>query len=102
VWWTLPPEPGHGPVLVLVLGVGPEHARVARVTAEGPGPSATGEAGAALALPPGTFGDGRGLGGVLDTGTVRRIALAAFRHRAGELDPRTWTEALRLTGGGRG
>lgn len=94
IWWT------RTPLLVLVLAVRLEDARVARVGAVRPGDPGLQGATAKLPLPPGTVADAPGRVSTLLTDSVTRVPLAQFEHRAGELDPDTWERVRHLCGDG--
>ncbi|SCK54615.1 hypothetical protein H181DRAFT_05012 [Streptomyces sp. WMMB 714] len=95
IWWT------REPLLVLVLAVRLESARVVRVTAERPGGAdPEGPSRAGLALPPGTVADTPGRVSTLLTDDVRDVALREFARRAGEVGPDTWDQVRHLSGGG--
>nr|WP_206321978.1 type II toxin-antitoxin system PemK/MazF family toxin [Streptomyces sp. HNM0575] len=94
IWWT------REPLLVLVLAVRIDGARVARVTAERP--CREGEyrlpetAEARLALPPGTVADAPGRVTALCTDAAWDVALREFAKRAGEIDQETWAKVRHL------
>jgi hypothetical protein len=102
IWWT------RTPLLVLVLAVRLESARVARITAERPGDPSVREAAATdsadstkLALPPGTVADTPGRVSTLLTEEVTEVALTEFGQRAGEVRPDTWDQVRHLCGDDR-
>ncbi|RAJ69721.1 hypothetical protein K378_00873 [Streptomyces sp. Amel2xB2] len=96
IWWT------REPLLVLVLAVRIDGARVVRVSAERPygeGESRTPETpGATLALPPGTVPDAPGRVTALRTGDAWEVPLRDFRRRAGEVDRETWAQVRHFCG----
>ncbi|MFC4497623.1 type II toxin-antitoxin system PemK/MazF family toxin [Streptomyces ovatisporus] len=95
IWWT------REPLLVLVLAVRLESARVVRVTAERPGGARLEEpAGTRIELPPGTVAEAPGRISTLLTDDVREVALREFGHRAGEVGPDTWDQVRHLSGDG--
>jgi hypothetical protein len=98
IWWT------RAPLLVLVLAVRLESARVARISAELPGDSRLLESDAGnpgkLALPPGTVADTPGRVSALLTDEAWDVKLTEFGQRAGEVDPDTWAQVRHLAGEG--
>jgi hypothetical protein len=96
IWWT------REPLLVLVLAVRIDGARVARITAERPygeGEYRLPETdGSRLALPPGTVADAPGRVTALCTDAAWEVALGDFGRRAGEVDPDTWARVRRYFG----
>ncbi|QPP08657.1 type II toxin-antitoxin system PemK/MazF family toxin [Streptomyces bathyalis] len=98
IWWT------REPLLVLVLAVRIDRARVARISAERP--SREGEyrlpesAGAKLALPPGTVADAAGRVTALctDADAAWDVELSEFGRRAGEVDQDIWVQVRHLSG----
>ena len=98
IWWT------REPLLVLVLSVRIDRARVARISAERP--SREGEyrlpepSGAKLALPPGTVADtpGRVTALCTDAEAAWDVELSEFARRAGEIDQDTWVQVRHLSG----
>lgn len=96
IWWT------REPLMVLVLAVRIDSARVARVSAERP--YREGEyrlpesSGAKLALPPGTVADAPGRVTALRTDETWDVALPEFGKRAGEVDQDTWVQVRHLSG----
>ncbi len=94
IWWT------RAPLLVLVLDVRMDCARVARISAERPGDVRPQEAPATkLALPPGTVADAPGKVSTLLTDAAWEVELTEFGQRAGEIDPDTWAQVRHLSGG---
>lgn len=96
IWWT------SAPLLVLVLTVRMDSARVARVSAERPGDAGPQAAApkTKLALPPGTVPDAPGKVSTLLTDASWEVELTEFGQRAGELDPDTWARVRHLSGDG--
>jgi len=95
IWWT------RAPLLVLVLTVRLESARVAQISAERPcDPRLHEPAGTKLPLPPGTVADAPGRVSTLLTDVAWEVALTEFEHRAGEVDPDTWTRIRHLSDDG--
>jgi hypothetical protein len=93
IWWT------REPLLVLVLTVRTDRARVVRVTAERPGGAGPqGPGRGRLPLPPGTVAETPGRVSSLLTDAVLDVALRDFRHRAGRLGQDTWDQVRHLTG----
>lgn len=98
IWWT------REPLLVLVLAVRIDSARVARISAERP--SREGEyrlpesSGTKLALPPGTVADAPGRVTALctDADAAWDVELSEFGRRAGEVDQDTWVQVRHLSG----
>jgi hypothetical protein len=99
IWWT------REPLLVLVLAVRSDAARVARVAAELPSGEGESENAAEadirgrIDLPPGTVRDAPGKVTALRTDETRDVALDVFETRAGEVDPATWDRVRHLAGG---
>jgi hypothetical protein len=96
IWWAFVPyEDGAGPGgkdrPCLVLDVHGSEALVAKITSkyhdERPG---------VIALPPGSVGDAQGRASFLETGELREVAYAAFRRRAGQVDPAVWDQVRHL------
>jgi hypothetical protein len=95
IWWT------RAPLLVLVLAVRLESARVARISAELPGdPRLLESDPSRLALPPGTVADAPGRVSALLTDEAWDVTLTEFGQRAGEVDPETWAQVRHLAGEG--
>ncbi|WP_314175490.1 type II toxin-antitoxin system PemK/MazF family toxin [Streptomyces winkii] len=96
IWWT------REPLLVLVLAVRIDRARVARVSAERPyreGEYRLPESSRTrLALPPGTVADAPGRVTALCTDEAWDVALGEFGQRAGEIDQDTWAQVRHLSG----
>lgn len=96
IWWT------REPLLVLVLAVRIDGARVARISAERPyrkGEYRLAESSEAkLALPPGTVADAPGRVTALCTDAAWDMPLSAFGKRAGAVDQETWTQVRHLSG----
>lgn len=96
IWWT------RAPLLVLVLVVRIDGARVARISAERP--YREGEYGlpessrTRLALPPGTVADAPGRVTALCTDAAWEVTLEEFARRAGEVDQDTWVRVRHLAG----
>jgi hypothetical protein len=97
IWWT------REPLLVLVLAVRIDGARVARISAERPyreGEYRLPESSEArLALPPGTVADAPGRVTALCTDAAWDVALSEFGQRAGEVGQDIWVQVRHLSGG---
>nr|WP_240979351.1 type II toxin-antitoxin system PemK/MazF family toxin [Streptomyces sp. HNM0574] len=98
IWWAEVPYedgPGSKDRPCLVLSVGRDGARVAKITSR----RAEDERPGVLALPPGAVDDARGRQSFLETDELRQVSLRGFRRRAGEVDAELWDRVRELTEG---
>lgn len=97
IWWALVPYedgPGSKDRPCLVLSVGRQSARVAKITSR----QSDRRNPDVVPLPAGAVGDAQGRPSFLETDELREVPLQDFRKRAGEVATDLWDQVRHLAG----